>query len=323
MGLIHKSVTNPQQGDLHVNGLLTNFSQGWWNAKRAKTIASLGICPVRKQSDLYLTWSRDDILRLKTEPRAIGANSNLIGVNVDTSGTYFAITKSIGWPIEDGQRDNADDIFELDNSAMMSLTEAAVRTEEVDAAAVVMANGYDTNNTSVTKWDLPNSSPIEDMATARDTILKNTGVEANVLMLGHQVRTALLNNAEILDRLGLGGNPAEPRMVTDQALASLFGVDRVVESTVVQNTANPGATFSADFVVGKHAVLAYVPDANVRGVPSAFKKFMWTGMNGSQDGRRILRYRIPPRTDMLEIEHAYAYKITSPCLGYRFQSVVS
>ena len=322
---VAKSVNNPQVSDVHVNAPLTTFSQAWFTAREAKMLASVGVCPSAKRSDVYFEWSAEDTLRLISEPRAVGAPAVQIGVNVSATNSFTCDIYGAAWPMEDEVAANADAALQLDQSAVDGVSEAAMRREETEMASVLFATGSWGSNygTPSTLWSAAGSDPVADIAAQYDAILKTTGRMPNVLMVGHYVMSALKRNASILNRLGLGGNPTDPRMVTEAALASLFGVERVIESTVVANSANPGGTASYDFVVGKHALLAHVPAGNALRTPSAFKRFVWTGWTGSADGRRVIRYRVPPRTDVIEIEHAFKTKVTSTSLGYLFASAVS
>lgn len=322
---IRKSgITNPQMSDVHVNRPLTMFSLAWWNARRASSFASIGLCPVDKRSDVYWEWNRAETLALTSTARAAGVKPRQIGINVSASASFTCDIFGADYPLEDTVLANADEGLNLEQAAAESVTEAMIRKEEVDFAADFMASGkWGTDVTPGTLWSAAGSDPNSDVATGRDTILKNTGLMPNVLMVGHEVMTALKKNAAILNRLGLGGNPSDPRMVTTQALAALFEVERVIESTVVQNTAAPGAAFVGGYVVGKHALLAHIPAGNSVLTPSALKRFVWRGLTGSADGRRVLRWQEPPRTLHIEGEHAYKNKVTSTALGYFFADVVA
>lgn len=321
--MIISKVSNPQAGDVHVNAPLTNFSQAWFTAASAESIADIGNCPVFKQSDAYFEWSKEDILRAISVKRAPGKpQSEIIGVDVSATASYYADVYSIKTDIEDLVSLNADAAVGYERGKTDLVSEAMARREETEFASVVMTTGWGTDITPSTLWSAAGSDPVSDVATGIDTIQKNTGRKPNVLIMGYPVLKALMNNSAILDRLGLGGNPSEPRMVTRQALAALFQVDAVKVSTGIANSANPGGAASYDYIVGKHALLAHVPAGNALFTPSAFKRFQWQ-LPGGAGGRRVLRWREEPRTTWIEGEHAFQSKRTATSLGYFFQSVVS
>ncbi len=322
--LIHKSISNPQAGDVHVNAPLTNFSQAWFTARSGERVANIGDCPVDKQSDVYFEWSRADILRAVTEQRAHGAQSAIIGANVSADASYYAKVWSIKTDIEDLVAANADAAVGLEQGKTDLIAEAMDRREETEFASVVMTAGSWGSNTSTpsTLWSAAGSNPVTDIADKRESILKATGREPNVVIMGYPVWKALKNNSTILSRLGLGGNPDAPRMVTRQAIAALFEVDEVKVSKAVANSGTPGGTASYDFVVGKHLLLAHVPRGNALFAPSAFKRFIWTPAGGIS-GRRMLRYREEPRTTWIEGEHSFVSKVTADSLGWFFASAVS
>ena len=92
----------------------------------------------------------------------------------------------------------------------------------------------------------------------------------------------------------------------------------------IRNTADEGATGSYSRILGNHALLAYVdPNPGLR-VPTAMRRFTWSGLTGSEDGLRTKRIPIPEKDALprVETDAAYDYKVTGSDLGYFLSGAV-
>ena len=110
----------PDVGDVHVNGLLSQMSVGYSNAL-ANYVADQAAPPVyvSKQSDIYAVYSRGDFFQdLGNEMlRAPGTPAATTGFNVATDNTYRALNYAIGMVIPDELAANADEVFSLEQDA--------------------------------------------------------------------------------------------------------------------------------------------------------------------------------------------------------------
>ena len=169
--------------------------------------------------------------------------------------------------------------------------------------------------------DDPASSPIDDVARGVETVEAVTGLTPNTLVIGAKVlNTGLRTNLDILARLPDNA----PRVVRNEFLATLFGVERVLVAKAIQNTADEGATASYSRILGNHALLAYVnPTAGLR-LPTAMRMFVWTGLIGSENGMRTQRMEMPWKDAMprVETEATWDFKVTGSDLGYFFSTAV-
>ncbi|KKK55651.1 hypothetical protein LCGC14_3072390, partial [marine sediment metagenome] len=137
------------------------------------------------------------------------------------------------------------------------------------------------------------------------------------------VYKALRNHADILDRIKY----TERGIVTKDLLAALFDVDKVVIAEAVRNTAAKGASESTDFIMGKHALLAYAaPSAGIKR-PSAGYIFAWTGLLGSGAyGNTMTRIPMPwlgRGLERIEGEMAFDINVVSDELGFFYKSIVA
>ena len=154
------------------------------------------------------------------------------------------------------------------------------------------------------------------------TVAQNTAYKPNTLVMGAQVYQKLLDHPDVLDRIkytGTGG------FTTEDVLARLFGVDRLLVSWSVKNTGAEGETASYAFNFGKHALLCYSPASAGPNQPAAGYTFTWSGLEGAgATGIRIKRFRLERNSaDRVQGEIAYDLKQVSSALGYFFSGAVA
>ena len=326
----------PTPGDVHVNRPLTNISVAYiQGAENFVADKAFPVVPVQKQSDAYYAydspyWNRDEM-----QVRAPGTESAGNGYTVDSSNTYFAKVYAFHKDIDDQLRANYDVPLNIDREATDYVTLKALIAREKQFASAFMAGGvwtrdYDGVDHSPTtgkvlQWSDASSTPIEDIASAKLAILKQTGFTPNKLILGAPVVSALLNHPDIIDRVKYGNTPGGPAVVDLSELAKIFKVEEVLQMNAIEETAKEGVATSPDFIGGRKALLCYAPSAAGLMTPTAGYIFTWTGYLGAgPQGNRIKRFRMEPiASDRVEIEIAYDMKKISADLGAFWDTVVA
>jgi hypothetical protein len=171
-------------------------------------------------------------------------------------------------------------------------------------------------------WSDASSTPIEDVATGCKTVLQNTGKMPNKLVLGAATwYDGLMNHPDIIARMPDNA----PRIVSEGFLANLLGVDEVVIAKGTRNTVAEGETESDSFILGSHALLCYTDPAPGPRRATAGRTFVWSGLQGANQGFRTKRIEIEEKSTVARIETdtAYDHVITSSDLGYFFASAVA
>lgn len=324
----------PTRGDVHVNAPLTNISIAHIQAS-SHFIADRVFpnIPVNKQSDRYYVYDRGDFNRDEMKERAPGTESAGSGYDLDNTPTYYAPVKAFHKDVDDQIRANSDSVLSPDRDATIFVTQKAMIHRERTFAANALAAGVWTNektgvNSDVVTgsefliWNDANSDPITDIRTAMRTVLESTGFEPNKLTLGQTVMDALVDHPDIIDRIKYGQTPGAPAMVNASSLAQLFGLDEILVSKAVHNSAAKGATDVSAFIAGPNALLTYTPSAAGLMVPSAGYTFSWNGWMGASGlGHRIKRFRMEQlEADRIEIQMAYDQNIVGADLGYFFEN---
>lgn len=334
-------MASPTPSDVHVSVPLTNISLAWVQDQGAYVADQVfPNVPVQKQYDVYFTYNQDDFLRDEAQLRAPGTESAGDGYRITSTATYRAEVRALHRDIDDFVRTNADTPLDMDRDASIFLTQRMMINRELFWATKYFTTGVWTGGPSASdwlgtagaadathfkQWDLAGSTPVEDITNQMDVSQANTAYRPNVLVLGAQVFTSLKNNAELLDRIKYGGGPANPATVDEQALAQVFGVQKVLVSRATSNTAAEAAAGTYAFIAGKNALLAYVPAAPSLLTPSAGYTFSWVGYYGASNmGLRMKRFRIDRiNSDRIEAEMAYDMQVVSSIMGTFFSAAHS
>jgi len=313
----------PTGADVHADAFLTNVStayiQNHDNFIAGKAFPTVN---VDKRSNKYPTYTKADWFRDEAKLREAGSESAGSGYTM-SSDTYFCDTYALHKDINDDDRDNADAGINMESDATEFVTQRLLMRKEIQWAAEFFVTGvWGTSSTPGNLWSsYTTSDPITDVETGKTTILQNTGMEANTLVLGYQVWTQLKHHPDIVDRFKYTSSQS----ITTDLLGALFEVPKILVAKAVKNTTGEGITASMSFTHGKHALLCHVAPAPGLLVPSAGYTFNWVGRSGGLGTEiTITNFRMPElKSDRIEGEVAFDYKLVAADLGYAFISCVA
>ena len=313
---------NPTSFDVHVDAILTNMSVAYMQEAYA-FVASRAFpqVQVQKQSDRYFVYDQADFFRDQVQRRADGTQSAGTGYSLSTaaySAEVYALHKDIG----DQTRANADDPLDMDMDATRFLTQQMLIRQEVEWASAAFTTGvWGSDVVPGVLWDAANSTPIANIETGKNAVLTATGYVPNTVIMSYKVFSALMDNADIVDRIKYTSTES----VSEDLLARLFNVDRVLIMAGTYNTAANGATASYSQIGDKDVLLCYVPQNPGLMQPSAGYTMVWNGVSsGMGTSSAISRFRLEAeKADRIEIEAAWDTKIVSSALGYFLSNVTS
>lgn len=329
----------PSSSDVHVNAPLTNISIAYMqNAQNFVATRVFPNIPVAKQADRYYTYDRGDFNRDQARVRAPGTESAGSGYRLDNTPTYFADVYAIHKDIPDQVRANADSVLNPDREATEWVTQQLLIRREKQWVSKYFTGGVWTNDydgvasspgaNEVIQWsDTTSGDPIGNIRSAKTTVLQSTGFMPNTLVVGQEVMDALVDHPDIVDRIKYSGGVSNgnPAVVNEQSLAALFGLDRIIVSRAIENTAAEDATNVHAFIGGKKALLTYAAPTPGIMTPSAGYSFSWTGFLGAGgEGNRIKRFRMEHlSSDRVEGEIAFDCKLVSADLGAYWDAIVA
>lgn len=297
------------------------------------------VVPVQRQGDLYWKYDKGDWFRTIAGVRAPATETPGGGWDVSRD-TYFAFDYGVHKDVDDQTATNAASNFDLYADAVRWCTQQLLIKRDRLFVTNFLTTGVWTGATGIggggngadltggaaagsntfVQWDRAGSTPITDIATQQIGMARRTGLRPNVLVMGPDVYNALLNNASILARIQY----SQTGIVTNDLLARLFNVDRLVVTWTIENTAPRGAADSIDFMNSKTALLCYAPARAGLQTVSAGYIFSWTGLLGAGAlGTRVQRYRMQElASDRIEAEMAFDMKVVAPDVGIFFNSAV-
>jgi hypothetical protein len=322
----------PTISDVHIDAILTNISVAYM--QRAENMIAdkvFPVVPVDKKSNKYFTYDKNDWFRDEAQRRAPGTESAGGGYNLSTT-TYSADVFAFHKDVDDQTLANADTPLNPLREAAEFVTSRLLLRREVQFISDFMTTGvWATDATGVSaspsstqfyQWnDYTNSDPIEDIEEAKENILSTTGYEANTLVLGYQSFRQLKNHPDVVDRYKY----TTSSVITEEMLARLFGVNRILVAKSVRATNDEGLTPAYGFNFGKSACLLHVAPNPGLMTPSAGYIFAWTGVSGGL-GSTIgtSQFRMESlKAARIEAEVAFDNKVVASDLGYFFASCVA
>lgn len=326
----------PVVADVHVAAALTDVATAYFQSQDAYVADKVfPMVPVQHQTDVYFRWSKADFFRDEAQQRADATESAGTGSNLDTA-SYSAKVWALHQDIGPQVRANADPAVDLDIAVTRTLMQKLLirrdrffmtkymTTGVWGTTCTGTANGTPGTSTPAFWDDDANSDPFTDIAVGQTTILQNTGMMPNVLLLAWPVYQALRKHPLVIDRIKYT-NPAYAGTVTPALLAQAFAVDRVVVSMAVYNSAAEGVAASMSFVAGKNALLCYAAPQPGLMVASAGYTFGWQGFTGLNN-LGIRMSQIPMNwlgvgTIRNEGEMAFDMQIVGSDLGYYWDGI--
>lgn len=324
----------PTRSDVHVNRPLTNISIAY--IQRAQDFIAdkvFPIVPVMKQSDRYFSYDKGYWFKTQARKRAPATESAGSGFHIDNTPNYFCDVYAVHKDIDDQIRANADQPLDLDRDGTLFVTQQMLLRREISFVSKYMAantwkgflvsgNAQDfapgTNGKG--QWDLSTSNPLADIDFLKQSVKSQTGFLANTLVVSNDVFFALRNNANVLDRIKY----TQRGIISEELLASLFGVEKFLVASVVQDTSPEGEQDSLGYLTQNTALLVYANPAPSILQPSGGYIFSWQGLFGAgAQGNRIMTFRMEQlKSDRVEGEMAYDMHLVGADLGVFLTSVL-
>ncbi len=322
----------PNINSVHVDAILTNISVAYLQNQDSFIADKVfPVVPVDKKSDKFFTYTKNDWFRDEAQRRADGTESAGSGYNLST-GTYsadvFAFHKDVG----DQTVANADAPLNPLREATEFVTRRLLLRKEIQFVSDFFTTGvWGTDVTGVAgapsagqtkQWsDYTSSDPINDIEEAKSDILGATGMEANTLVLGYEVFRQLKNHPDLVDRIKYTSS----NTITEDMLARMFDLDRVLVAKAVKATNNEGAAEAYGFAYGKAAALYHVASAPGLLTPSAGYTFSWTGVSGGIGSTiGVSSFRMESlKAERVEAEMSFDNKVIGSDLGYFWNTIVA
>lgn len=254
--------------DVVVDPVLSNVSKAYSNEMYIADMLFPSV-QVGKETGKYYQYDKAKFRRNATK-RAAGAKANEVEYGLSTASFQtedHALKEKTPWEIID----QADAALNPEMDAAENVTEQLLIDKEVALATSMAATATITQNVTLSgtdQWsDYTNSDPIGDVQTGMQTVQQAIGRKPNTLVLGKQTFDQLVEHPAIVEKIkytNLG-------TATEELLARLFNVEKVIVGEAIYNTAVEGATDSLSYIWGKHAWLVFVaPRVTLRTITLGF-----------------------------------------------------
>lgn len=270
------------QSDVYVDQALGNVSVKYSNDTFIADVI-LPMIKVAKQTGKYYVYDKSN-LRTDTTGRAIGSPANEIDFGVAPSGSFSCDDHALKGFVPDQIQDQADAAINPLVDETETITEKLLLDREIGAANMLTSTAIMTQNTTLVgtaQWsDYQNSDPIGDVRTGRTNVHGQIFRKPNTLILGKQVFDMLAEHPQIIERIKY----SQLGVVTEELLARIFQVAKVLVGEAGYNSAHEGQTDSLAYVWGKSAVLAYIN-------PKISLKMVTLGATFTYQQRQVKRWR--------------------------------
>lgn len=312
----------PTRSQVHIDAILTNISIAYMNDMDSFVASKVfPTVNVAKQSDKYFTYSQADFYRDQAQVRSGGTESAGSGYGLSTD-TYSSQVYALHKDVDDQVRANSDAPLDPDQDATRFLAHQMMIRQERDWATNFFTTSvWGNDSTPSTLWDASGSDPIADIQTGINTILSDTGYLANTLVLSYAAYKTLRNHPDIVDRYKYTSADS----ISPELIGKVVDIPRVMVMKGVYNSAVEGASASYGQIGDKDALLCYVAPSAGLMTASAGYNFVWNGVGGGLGtSTAVSRFRMDHlRSDRIEIESAWDFKVVSSPLGYFFSNPVS
>lgn len=285
----------PTLQSVHVDRPLSNISVAYLQEDNDYIADKVfPIVPVQKQSDRYFLYKKGQFFRDVATLRAPATESAGGGYDLDNTPSYFCDVYAWHQDVDPMVRANSDVPLDADRDATIWVTQILAIKREVVFLSNYFTTGKWTGSTTAgditpgTKWDVGNSTPIEDIEAQQFSIKKLTAKWPNRLVLGTNVYKALKNHDEFLQRIKY----TQRGVVTADIIASVLappnqpeassaGDFKVIVAAAVKNTAAEGQADTMAFAAtSTDALLAYAnPNPGILQVSAGYI-FTWVPVAG-------------------------------------------
>lgn len=279
-------------------------------------------CPMDRQTFQYVVHDRS-AMRLDAQTlRAPGAAPQNVRSGFSLA-NYFCKSHALAAevPFETEQFGLGFGFSEI-QKATQNVMDKLLLDREVYLANLVL-NPANTPNTLAlagsAMWDVYTggvtgaSQPVAAVEAAK-ALVRQSGVQANLLILSDATFVALQNHPVIVDRFKYTVAGA----VTLDDLSTVFGIKVVVASAFQVDKNNVGS-----WVWGQSAILAYVQDVTSQQDISALKTFVWTAASQTVDGYGVItepKYPLSSKATIVSTDWYWDIRVTAPETLYTFSN---
>lgn len=302
----------PIRSQLHVDQLLSNLAVKYSNNNIIHDKVA-PMVPVRKQSDLYRTYTRN--WQIPETSRAIGGLANEHVFDVGTA-SYSLLKHALKAYVADTAAENYD-ITDLRADLTMDLVEKIMMKKELDCAALFTSTSWSlgTSLAAADTWVTGTARPIDLFDTAAATVVGNSGVMPNFGIIPLDSYNALKNHTTVVDRVKYTSRELSPAI-----LGGLLGISELLVPNMYYDSGLYGASAASGAVQSvwksDFAFLGYKPSS-----PGFFQ--LSSVYRFERNKPMVRRWREEEReADAIEVDVEYSFKVVASLTGYYINNTI-
>jgi hypothetical protein len=317
----------PTVSNYYVSRPLANFALGYTNADFiAETV--FPVAPVDDPTGFYWSFGQevftaeDDYVADRARANAVEHDFTRITYNTRP----YALNHDVSWKERDAAaRSNVPGTPY--RRATMVVAQKLALGRELVVSGIVRSTTNITQNTTLSgtaQWSdySGTSNPLTVSQTAINTIRGATGGTGGITaIIPYAVFDKLRYHPAILDKMTI----TQTKILTQDLLATLLGVDRVLIPASIYNTANPGQTAVMTDVWGKDVIYARLgagPNLDMQLNLGRIFRLNWASVGGL--GAESRQWTEEDRkTDVVEVGFEEDRKLVSPLAAYLVKTAVA
>lgn len=245
---------------------------------------------VAKPSGTFGRIKIEELLKSRETRRAPGSGYGRGSGRFETD-TYNCKEHGFEEPVDDREAAMYENYIDAEMLATTRARNAVMENFEKRIAA--LASSVSNTTAAGTAWtNTLSAEPIDNVREAIKAVRERTGLIPNTLEISWDRFQHLKDNDQIVDRIKHAGIQDPNRgSITLAALASAFGIERVVVAGMMKNTAAEGSAASLSSVwPDNRAHVMVTPRTRDHREPCWIRTFHWA-QDGSQIGAAIETYR--------------------------------
>lgn len=320
---------------VHVDEFLTSFAISYATEQNYIADKIFPVLNVEKQSDKYYVFDAAEENReysaavKKAAPRTRPNNLEV----TQSNDSYFAELYFLGFDMEVQTEANEDAILRSRQRKAKRVMDNMLKKRDRDFIDTFLKTGVWgedlAGTTDFTKWsDAANATPINDvMKWKEDFEIRNYNMKANKVLMTKDIKRHLLQSEQILGRINGGATVANPAMVNDAIIASIFEVDEIVYADAISNQANPGQAENAARMVSDRLLLCHTPSDVDAETPASGMIFAWNAVPGFDWGITMESFTgdylaAQGISEEVQAKMSYDMKVTGSKLGTYVEDLI-
>jgi len=273
----------------------------------------------RLKAATYPAITRESVTRRDDTKRSARGTYNRITIGAKDR-SFNCQEHGLEGPLDDGVRK----LYANDFDAELQITQATTRKVLIEQEARIAAKAFDTavftgaalyTNVSGSPWATAATDIIGQIRTGKGKVRTNSGMEANALICDKTNIDYMLSNTGIKAAIQYVSALTEQNLLN--ALAGLFGLEKILVGKAVYNSAKEGQAFAGTGVWGStYALLAIVPNnAQDLSLPSVGRTILWT--EDSPENATVESYRDEDaRSDIFRVRQHTDEQLIDPYFGH-------